>query len=324
MPSIVATDTDFGSTDFERKLVEAAGIEFTSHNDANDRSPESIIERLRNADGAITSYGQYTAEVFEALPHLKVVSKTGTGVDNIDVEAATQNGTAVCNVPGYGTEVVSDHAIALTLDCIRRTNEIDADMRRGIWDFKRHRPLGQVKGRTFGVVGLGDIGSAVARKARGLGFEVIAWDRKGEPGTTSEGGVPFVSFEELLRMSDVVSFHVALVPETQHLLNASNIKLLNPDCIVINTSRGGVVDLDAVADALCKGKLWGAGIDVFEEEPVPLNAPIMSAPHTVLTSHAAYWSEESVKELRTRCTNNAIDVVLGKTPDACVNPETLR
>lgn len=324
MPSIVMTDTDFGATDFERELVEAAGIEFVSYNDANDRSPETIIERLKNADGAITSYGQYTARVFEALPHLKVVSKTGTGVDNIDVEAATRNGTAVCNVPGYGTEVVSDHAIALALDCIRRTNEIDADVRHGIWDFKRHRPLGQVKGRTFGVVGLGDIGSAVARKARGLGFKVIAWDRKGKPGTESADGVPFVSLEELLQTSDVVSFHVALVPETLHLLNANNIRLLKQDAIVVNTSRGGVVDLDAVADALCADKLWGAGIDVFEEEPVSMNAPIMSAPHTVFTSHAAYWSEESVVELRTRYTNNAIDIVLGRTPDACVNPEVLR
>lgn len=323
MLSIVATDTDFRSTDFERKLVTAAGIEFTSYEDANDRSPDVIISRLKNADGAITSYGQFTAEVFEALPNLKVVSKTGTGVDNIDVAAATKNKTAVCNVPNYGTEVVSDHAIALTLDCLRRTNEIDADMRRGIWDFKRHRPLGQVKGRTFGVIGLGNIGRAVARKARGLGFDVIAWDRKGTPGERDSQGILLASFEEVLRRSDVVSFHVALTPATTHLLNFENIGLLKQDTIVINTSRGAVIDLDAVAKALHDGKLWGAGIDVFEHEPVSMDAPIMSAPHTVLTSHAAYWSEESAVELRTRCTNNAIAVVLGHKPDACVNPEVL-
>lgn len=323
MLSIVATDTDFGNSDFEKKLVEAVGIKFTSYNDAKGRTPDVIIERLKDADGAITSYGQYTAEVFEALPNLKVVSKTGTGVDNIDVAAATKNGTVVCNVPGYGTEVVSDHAITLALDCIRRTNEIDADMRRDIWDFKLRRPLGQVKGRTFGVIGLGDIGGAVARKARGLGFDVIAWDRKGTPGKLSDSGIPFASFEDVLKTSDVLSFHVALVPETRHLLNTENIGLLKQDAIVINTSRGAVVDLDAVAKALHDGKLWGAGIDVFEHEPVPMDAPIMSAPHTVLTSHAAYWSEESAVELRTRCTNNAIDVVLGRKPDACVNPEVL-
>ncbi len=323
MSRIVATDTDFETTDFERKLVTAAGIKFASCEDAGSRTPDAIIERLKDADGAITSYGQFAAKVFEALPNLKVVSKTGTGVDNIDIAAATKNGTAVCNVPDYGTEVVSDHTIALTLDCLRRTNEIDADMRRGIWDFKLHRPLGQVKGRTFGIIGLGNIGSAVARKARGLGFNVIAWDRKGTPGKKDANGVPFASFEEVFEMSDVVSFHVALTPATRLLLNSENIGLLKQDAIVINTSRGAVIDLDAVATALHDKKLWGAGIDVFEREPIPMDAPIMSAPHTVLTSHAAYWSEESAVELRTRCTNNAIAVVLGHKPDACVNPEAL-
>lgn len=323
MATIVVTDTDFGGSDFERKMIESAGIACAAYDDAGDRSPGKIIERLREADGAITSYGDFDAAVFAALPQLKVVSKTGTGVDNIDVEAATKNGTAVCNVPGYGTEVVSDHAMALTLAVLRRINEIDADMRAGLWDFRKRRPLGQVHGRTFGVVGYGNIGRAAARKARGLGFDVVVWDRKGVPGRFTPEGFPYLSFEDLLRRSDVVSFHVALVPQTHHLLNADNLKLMKPDAVVVNTSRGAVVDTDAVAAALAAGKLWGAGIDVFEEEPVPPDAPICKAPHTVLTSHAAYWSEESAVELRRRCTQNAIDVVLGKRPESCVNPEAL-
>lgn len=181
MATIVMADFDFDDCDFERKMVEAAGIQFKSFDDARNRTPAEIIEHLHGADGAITSYGRFTAEVFAALPQLKVVSKTGTGVDNIDVAAATADGCAVCNVPGYGTEVVSDHAIALALACLRRINEIDADMRAGIWDFHRRRPLGQVHGRTFGVVGYGNIGRAVARKARGLGFNVVVWDHKGVP-----------------------------------------------------------------------------------------------------------------------------------------------
>lgn len=323
MASIVATDTDFGNSDFEKKMIEEAGIAFTGYDDAGDRDSQRIIERLAKADGAITSYGDYNARVFAALPQLKVVSKTGTGVDNIDIAAATANGTVVCNVPGYGTEVVSDHAIALALDCLRRTNEIDADLRQGIWDFRRRRPLGQVKGRTFGVVGFGSIGRAAARKAQGLGFEVIAWDRKGVPGDTAAEGIPFASLDDLLRRCDVVSFHVALAPDTHHLLNADNLELMKPDAIVVNTSRGAVVDTDALAAVLEAGRLWGAGLDVFEKEPLPPNAPILRAPHTVLTPHAAYWSEESAVELRTRCTRNAIAVVLGHHPEACVNPEAL-
>ena len=323
MALIVMTDFDFGDCDFERKMVEAAGIQFKSFDDARNRTPAEIIEHLRGADGAITSYGRFTAEVFQALPQLKVVSKTGTGVDNIDVAAATADGCAVCNVPAYGTEVVSDHAIALALACLRRINEIDADMRAGIWDFHRRRPLGQVHGRTFGVVGYGNIGRAVARKARGLGFNVVVWDHKGTPGRLTPEDFPYVTLEDLLKTADVVSFHTALVPATHHLLNADNLKLMKDDAIVVNTSRGAVIDNDAVAAALCAGKLWGAGIDVFEHEPVSPDAPIMHAPHTVLTSHAAYWSEESAVELRTRCTQNAIDVVLGRAPENCVNPEAL-
>ncbi len=310
MPKIVVTDTDFGDSSFEQTLVEKAGISFAAFNGPHDRSPEKIIEHLRDADGAITSYGNYDAQVFAALPHLLVVSKTGTGVDNIDVAAAKKNGTVVCNVPGYGMEVVSDHAIALTLSVLRRINEIDQDMRNDIWDFQKRRPLGQVHGRRFGVVGYGNIGRAVARKARGLGFDVIVWDHKAVAGQYSPEDFLYVSLDDLLQTCDVVSFHTALVPETRHLLNARNITSMKQDAIVINTSRGAVIDTDALADELIKGKLWGAGIDVFETEPLPADAKIRQAPHTTLTAHCAYWSEESAVDLRTRATQNAIKVVL--------------
>lgn len=260
MALIVMTDFDFGDCDFERKMVEAAGIQFKSFDDARNRTPAEIIEHLRGADGAITSYGRFTAEVFAALPQLKVVSKTGTGVDNIDVAAATADGCAVCNVPGYGTEVVSDHAIALALACLRRINEIDADMRAGIWDFHRRRPLGQAHGRTFGVVGYGNIGRAVARKARGLGFDVVVWDHKGHPGPPHAGGFPLRDPREPAedrRRGQLP--HGKLEAGHPSLLNADNLKLMKDDAIVVNTSRGAVIDNDAVAAALCAGKLWGAG-----------------------------------------------------------------
>lgn len=323
MALIVVTDTDFGDSGFERSMVEAAGISFKGFNGPHDREPERIIEHLKGADAAITSYGSYDAQVFEALPQLKAVSKTGTGVDNIDVAAATQNDTAVCNVPGYGTEAVSDHALALTLAVLRRINEIDADLRDGIWDYRRRRPLGQVRGRTFAVVGMGHIGRAVAQKARGLGFEVIAWDRKAVPGRFSPEGIPYVSLDDAIAQGDVVSFHTALTPETHHLLDARRLATMKPDAVVVNTSRGAVVDTAALAQALADGKLWGAGLDVFEEEPVSPDDPILKAPHTVLTSHCAYWSEESGVELRTRCTQAAIDVVLGRRPESCLNPQVL-
>ena len=272
----------------------------------------------------VTSYGNFPPEVFEALPNLQVVSRTGIGYDSINVPAATKNKTAVCVVPGYGTEVVSDHAITLALCVLRRMNETDADMRAGIWDYTRHRPYGQVHGRVFGVVGMGEIGRATARKAAGLGFKVVCYSRSLTPGRRTPEGCDILEYEELLKCADVVSFHTALTPETHHLLNAQRIAMMKDSAVVVNTSRGAVIDTLALAEALQADRLWGAGIDVFEGEPVDPGHPLMRAPHTVLSPHVAYWSEESGIELRTRAMQAAIDVVTGVRPKDCLNPEALR
>lgn len=320
MPKIVVTDCDFENNDFERTMAREAGVDIACF---HSRDPHEIIENARDADGVVTSYGNFPALVFEALPNLRVVSRTGVGYDSIDLDAATAHGVAVCTAPGYGTEVVSDHAITLALCVLRRINEIDADMRSGIWDYGRTRPLGQVRGRTFGVVGMGEIGRATARKAHGLGFHVICTSRSLVPGRRTPEGYDITTYEELLRASDVVSFHTALTPETRHLLDERAISLMKPQAVVVNTARGAVIDTLALARALENGRLWGAGLDVFETEPLDFTHPICTAPHTVLTSHAAYWSEESGLELRERTMRSAIDVVCGRRPVDCLNPQVL-
>ena len=204
MPKIVVVDNDFENSDFEERMAR---------------------------------------RVFEALaPRLKVVSRTGVGYDSIDLPAATDHKVAICTAPGYGTEVVSDHAIALALCVLRRMNEIDADMRAGKWDYARRRPLGQVRGRTFGVVGMGEIGRATARKAAGLGFRVVCQSRSLVPGRRTPEGYDILSLDELLRTCDVVSFHTALTPETHHLLSAERIATMKPGAVVVSTvcgARGG-------------------------------------------------------------------------------------
>ncbi len=321
MPKIVITDIDFEDTALEEQLAREAGVQIERF---QDRTPEGIIRNAAGADGIITSYGDFTPEVFEALPQLKVVSRTGVGFDSIDVPSATAHGVAVCNVPGYGTEVVSDHTIALAMACLRRINELDRDIKAGVWDFARTRPLGQCAGRTFGVVGMGEIGRAVAKKAAGLGFQVVCWSRSLKPGRRTPEGYDILTYEELLRTCDVVSFNCALAPQTRHMLDEERIALMKPTAVVVNTSRGPVIDTLALARALEEGRLWGAGIDVFESEPVDPSHPLLRAPHTVLSAHAAYWSEESALELRRRCATAAIDVVLGKRPADCLNPEALK
>lgn len=318
MKKIAIVDSDFEDAGIEERMAYEAGMDIALF---QDPSPEGIIANAQDADGIVTSYGRFSERVFEALPDLHVVSRTGVGFDSIDVKAATEHGVAVCNVPGYGTEVVSDHAIALTLDVLRRTNELDADLRRGIWPYGGHRPLGQVHGRVFGVVGMGEIGRATARKAYGLGFQVICTSRSLKPGRRTPEGYDIVAYDELLQRADVVSFHTALTGDTRHLLDTEHLALMKNTAVVVNTSRGAVIDTVALAAALKADRLWGAGLDVFEEEPVSTDHPLFSAPHTVLTPHVAYWSEESGVELRTRAMKAVIDVLSGNRPLDCLNPQ---
>lgn len=321
MPTIALVNMDFESLDFERSMAEAAGVEVIV---SPERDAESTIAHCQDVDGIVTSYGDFPAAVFEQLPRLKVVSRTGVGYDTIDLAAATEHGVAVCTAPGYANEVVSDHAITLAMTSLRRLNELDAHIKAGVWDFARTRPLGQVHGRVFGVLGMGDIGRATARKAAGLGFQVICWSRSLVPGRRTPEGYECCELEDLLRRADVVSIHTALTPQTHHLLDERRLALMKPTAVVVNTARGAVVDTLALARALEEGRLWGAGLDVFEGEPVDFEHPIMKAPHTVLSAHAAYWSEESGEELRTRTMQSALDVVLGKVPADCLNPQVLQ
>lgn len=321
MARIAIVGFDFPDIETERALCEGEGHELTV---CEGRTPEFIVEHARGADAVISSYGVFTREVFEALaPTLRIVSRTGTGYDEIDVRAATEHGVAVCNVPGYGTEVVSDHAIALALACLRRINEQDAALRRGQWDYSTTRPLGQCKGRRFGVVGMGAIGSAAARKAAGLGFETVCWSRSLRGERRSPDGFEVLPLSELIATSDVISLHTALTDDTFHLIDAAAIATMKPGAIVVNTARGAAVDTKALACALREGRLWGAGLDVFEGEPLASDDPILTAPHTVLTPHAAYWSEESGVELRTRACRAVLDLLAGRHPVDCLNPEVL-
>ena len=320
MAKVVITDSDFEEQDIERHMIAEAGMELAIF---RNRDADAIIENAADADGIITSYGDFPRKVFKALPRLKVVSRTGVGYDSIDLQAATDYGVAVCTHPGYGTEVVSDHAITLAMDVLRRTNELDADMRAGIWNHHARRPLGQAYGRTFGVVGMGEIGRAVARKAAGLGFKVICTSRSLKPGRRTPEGYDIYELDVLFSMVDVVSFHCALTPQTHHLLDEKRLRMMKPGAVVVNTSRGPIIDTVALARALEAGKLWGAGLDVFESEPLDRSHPILLAPHTVLTPHAAYWSEESGEELRIRTTKAVIDILSGRKPMDCLNPEVL-
>lgn len=317
---IVITDCDHESVEIERECVDAAGGRLTLCQDA---TPEGIIKNARDAQGLIVQYGQITAEVLAALPELRVVSRYGVGVDTVDVEAATRHGVAVCNVPDYGTEAVSDHAITLALSVLRDVTGLDRRLRQGQPSLAPAQPIFQLRGRRFGVIGAGAIGMATARKAAGLGFEVVLCDPRLSPGETTGDGWAVVSFEELLASSQVVSLHLPLIEQTHHLIDADALATMRPDAILINTARGGVVDTDALVEALKAGRIFGAGLDVLEEEPLAAGHPLTRFERVILTPHAGFYTEESYAELKARTAQNAVDVVAGRRPRNILNPEVL-
>lgn len=320
MAKIIITDCDHDSIAVEQALATERGIELVL---AQCRTEDEVIAAAAGADAIVVQYAPITDRVLTALPNLKAIGRYGVGVDTVDVEAATAHGVAVCNVPDYGTEDVSDHAIALALAVSRGLIQLDRGIRRGNHVLAPAQPLHRFITRTFGVVGLGLIGAATARKAKALGFDVIGSDPTLTVGTTTEAGVRVVSFEEVLSCADVISLHVPLNKHTYHLINKETLKLVKPTASLVNTCRGGVVDTDAIVEALSNGTLKSAGLDVLEEEPVPADHPLALLDNVLLTPHAAWYSEESYSELKHRALENVADVVARTQPRNVLNPEVL-
>jgi D-3-phosphoglycerate dehydrogenase len=317
---IVITDCDHDSTSIEEGIARSRGAELKV---ASCRTEDDVIEAAAGAAAILVQYAPITARVLDALPGLKAIGRYGVGVDTVDVEAATARGVAVCNVPDYGTEDVSDHALALALTLARGVTQLDRRMRAGEHSLAPVQPLHRTATRVFGVVGLGLIGSATARKARGVGYTVIGYEPRLTPGSFTADGVQVTSFEDLLARADVVSLHVPLTAETHHLIDAATLQAMKPGAVLVNTCRGGVVDTSAVVAALESGRLSGAGLDVFEQEPLPVGHPLLGLDNAVLTPHAAWYSEESYGELKSRALENVLDVCSGTTPRNILNPKVL-
>ncbi|GAA1486183.1 C-terminal binding protein [Brachybacterium fresconis] len=317
---IVITDLDQDRTTEEEAVAEAAGVQLVLQ---QARTEDEVIASAQGADGLLVQYAPITDRVLEALPTVRAIGRYGVGVDTIDLAAATARGVAVSNVPDYGTDDVSDHAVALAVTLSRGIVELDRNLREGTYSLAPVKPLHRLSTRTFGVVGLGRIGAATARKARALGFSVQGCDPMREPGTTTEDGIAVRTRDEVLSTSDVLSIHVPLTEDTRHLITTSTLARMRPGSLLVNTSRGGVVDTDAVVEALRSGHLGGAGLDVFETEPLPVDSPLRECPTAVLTPHASWYSEESETELKRRVIENVVEVLAGRTPRNILNPEVL-
>lgn len=279
--------------------------------------PARVVEAVRGADAVMVRETPITAEAIEAMTRCKVIVRYGVGVDNIDLAAARRRRIYVANVPDYGSEEVSDHALALLMSVARRVTQRDRDVRRGVWGVGHRQPIRSFRGRTLGIVGFGRIGRAFHRKASALGFaRTLVFDPYVK---TPEPGIELVSIDDLCREADAISLHVPLTEETRRLINADRFSLMKPGVILVNTARGGVVDEQALVEALRSGRIAGAGIDVFEEEPVPLDHPLLGFENVVVTDHTGWYSEESVTELQTKATQEVVRVFRGERPHSWVN-----
>ena len=310
----------FSPRGWEGELLAEAGIAWV---EGQWQTPETALEVACDADVVMVQSLRHllTRPVIEKLSKCRCLIRLGIGYDSVDVAAATDHGMLVCNIPTYCVDDVADHALALLMSSLRHLARQDRWIRDGRWDRTGVHPARRMKGSTMGLVAFGRIARAVAERVQGFGVSLLAYDPYIDAETMSACGAEKVELDELLRRSDFISVHTPLTGGTRHLLSTREFGLMKDGVFVVNTSRGPVIDQAALVEALRSGKVWGAGLDVMEQEPLPLDSPLREFDNVTLTPHVGANSEDSVEDLyRTAC-RIAIDVVTGIWPEEVVNPE---
>jgi D-3-phosphoglycerate dehydrogenase len=305
----VITDYMGDDASLEQSLLEEAGFEVFV---APSGDPGTWAEQAVDADAILTRHAPVRAGLIERLTRCKVISRYGTGHDNIDVEAAFAKGIVVTNVPDYCTHEAADHTLSLLLAAARHHEVLRESVRQGGWTPDPLPPIRRIAGRTLGMVGYGRIGAAVARRARGFGLRVCVYDPylPSEP----EGVERIADLEEMLAQSDFLTFHAPLTDETRGILDARRIALLPEGAIVVNAARGPMVDTTALIDALRSGHLAAAALDVTPQEPPAADDPVRNTPGLLVTPHTAYYSLTSVEQAKRDSCGEIIRVIGGGEP----------
>jgi D-3-phosphoglycerate dehydrogenase len=320
--TILIADSDFGDVNIERAIIEGAGFRLVP---AQCKSEDEVIEKGRDADGILTQYARVGERVINACQKLRVIARYGTGVDIVDVDAATRHGVQVTNAPNdWCAEEVADHAVTLWLSAARKITEYDRATHQGEWRWQTGQPIWRIRDRVFGLLSFGSIARLIAERARAFGVEIWACDPFIDPGVLACEDIRPVSFDELLEGSDYLVIQSPLTPETHHLFNRETLRRMKDTAILINTARGPIVDDDALYHALVEGWIAGAALDDIEEEPAkvrnwrPTN-PLFRLPNVIITPHAAYYSEHSINTVRQIAAEEAVRVLSGLPPRSPVN-----
>lgn len=303
---------------YETAAIAAAGGQLVL---ANCASEADVIAQASEAEVILVSWCRHvTPAVMDALPRLRLVGRWGVGYDMIDAEAATARGIAVVNTPTYCGDEVAEHAIALLFACGRGLTWSHERMREGQYMIPPFS-IRRMAGRTLGIIGCGRIGSKVAQRANALGLNVIAYDKYRPDDELRAIGVEPRSFEDVLSTADFITLHTPLGPSTRHLIDANALARVQPHAMIVNTSRGAVIDQAALIDALEDRRIAAAGLDVFEEEPLAVDHPLRSLEHVTLTPHVAAWSEDSIELLRVEMCENVAEWIATGWSRNIVNPE---
>ena len=319
-PVVVVTDYVFPDLEPSKKVLSRINADIRV---AASRETADVLEVARDADGIITCYADMNAEVIGQLTNCKIITRTGTGYNNIDVAAATEAGILVANVRAYCDDEVSDHAMALLLSVVRKISYMNNAVQGGTWDEGMAKPIHRVRGNVMGLVGFGNIPREVAVKAQGFGIEVQAFDPYCDAATFDALNVKSVSLDDLIASSDYISVHAPLTDETHHMINADSLGRMKKGAFVINTARGELVDVDALADALDSGHIAGAGLDVLPEEPPAADLRLLGRDNVLLTPHVGFYSEDSIHDLQAGAAEQVALVLSGQPPQFPVNPELL-
>ena len=313
---IAIVDSVLSSYEEERGvLAEIGEVVFTSGD-----TPDEILKMAHDADGILVNLNAITKELMGQMPRCKIISRYGVGYDNVDVAAATAAGIWVANVTDYATEDVSDHTLALLLACVRKITYRNSGIRQGRWNLQETQQSRRVKGKVLGLIGFGNIGSAVCRKTKTLGLEkVLVHDPFIDQSIITNAGVEASSLDDMLSRADFVSLHLPLNDSTHHMVDKAFLNAMKSGAFLINTSRGGVVDTAAIVSALKNGDIAYAALDVHEQEPLPKDSPLFSLENVILTDHCGWYTEESIIELKTRAAENVAVVLQGGKPHSPVN-----
>lgn len=316
---VVMTDTIFPDTTIENDVLAEIDTTITLLKNRDD-----IVKEGKDADALVVVYEKITREMIEQLDKCKIIVRTGIGFNNIDLEAATEREIFVVNVPDYCIDEVSDHAISLAFALIRKLHTYDKEAKQGKWNLDVGKPIYGFRGQTFGLVGFGNIPRMMARKLQPFGFNVIAYDPFISEEDAKQYGVTLASFEALLEQSDIVSIHTPLVEATHHLMNDAAFDLMKKNAILINTSRGPIVDSRALMRALQQNKIAAAGLDVIENEPPSdEEKALLQMDQVIATPHVAFYSEDSEIQLRKSALEAVVTTLKGDLPNYIVNKNVL-